>query len=463
MIFSVQEHKKGKYMDLKLISTTYEGNIRHTTEKVIPFIDDGGRENKLINLYPQVKYQKMEGFGGAITDSAAYIYSLMNPEQKKQMLNEYFGKNNMKYRFVRIPIDSCDFSLEHFEADGDENDATFEKFSFDRVEKYILPMLMDAEIAYGGKLEIMLSPWSPPAYMKTNGERNHGGKLKECYWKRWAEYICRYIEEYRNRGFNVTMLTLQNEPKAVQTWDSCIFTAEEEKVFLRDYVWPSLVAHRLNDIEIYIWDHNKERAFEWAETIIDGETDHMIAGLAFHWYSGDHFEALQMIRERFPKKKLLLSEACIEFSKYSADDNLANAQKYAHDIIGDLNSGMSTFLDWNLVLDEKGGPNHVNNFCDAPYMLDIASGTLLPRELQSYIWHFSHFIETGTIRIGVSRYSDLIEIVAFANQDRIVVILLNRAKDPVDFYLRIKDRTAEIHLNPQSISSGVIQAVYGIN
>ena len=200
-------------MELRLISTTYEGKERITKEQTIPFCDDAGREDQLINLYPQVTYQRMDGFGGAITDSAAYIYSLMNPEQKKQMLGEYFGQGKMKYRFVRIPVDSCDFSLSHYEADGDEADASFESFSFARVEKYILPMLADAEAAYGGRLEIMLSPWSPPAYMKTNGERNHGGKLKACYWKRWAEYICRYVEEYRSRGFNVTMLTLQNEPK----------------------------------------------------------------------------------------------------------------------------------------------------------------------------------------------------------------------------------------------------------
>lgn len=109
-------------MELRLISTTYEGKERITREQTIPFCDDGGREEQLINLYPQVIYQQMDGFGGAITDSAAYIYSLMNPEQKKQMLDEYFGQGTMKYRFVRIPIDSCDFSLSHYEADGDEAD-----------------------------------------------------------------------------------------------------------------------------------------------------------------------------------------------------------------------------------------------------------------------------------------------------------------------------------------------------
>ncbi len=326
------------------------------------------------------------------------------------------------------------------------------------MEQYILPMLTDAERVYGSKLEIMLSPWSPPAYMKTNGERDHGGKLKHCYRKRWAEYLCRYIDEFRKRGFRVTMLTLQNEPKAVQTWDSCIYTAQEEKEFLRNFVWPSLVAHGMENIQIYIWDHNKERALEWAETIIDEETNPMIAGLAFHWYSGDHFEALQMIRERFPGKKLLLSEACIEFSKYSAAEHLKNAQKYAHDIIGDLNAGMSTFLDWNLVLNEQGGPNHVGNFCDAPFLFDASSGELAEQELQAYLWHFSHFLTPGAVRIGLSRYTEAIEATAFRIGGQIAVVLLNRTTQPLALYLRMQNACAPLTLPPQSIMTGVITA-----
>ena len=444
-------------MNLRYVSTVYEGRVRHTSEEVVPFVDDGGREEHLINLYPQIKYQKMEGFGGAITDSAAYVYSLMEREQKRQLLTEYFGTGNMKYRFVRIPIDSCDFSLEHYEADGDEEDALFTKFSFARIEKYILPMLIDAEKVYGGKLEIMLSPWSPPAYMKTNGERNNGGKLKARYWKRWAEYICRYIEEYRSRGFKVTMLTLQNEPKAVQTWDSCVYTAQEEKVFLRDYMWPALLSHGLNDIAVYIWDHNKERALEWAETIIDEETDHMIAGIAFHWYTGDHFEALRMIKERFPNKQLFLSEACVEFSKHSAGDSLLNAQKYAHDIIGNLNAGMSLFLDWNLLLDEIGGPNHVKNFCGAPYHFHISEKKLQEQESQSYIKHFSHYIEAGAVRIGLSRFTDKLEVTAFSKDNRIVFVLLNRTNSEMSVFIRLCDKCAEVTVQGNSIASGEIE------
>lgn len=363
----------------------------------------------------------------------------------------------MKYNQVRIPIDSCDFSLEHYEADSVPDDVEWKAFSFERVEKYILPLLDAAQEAYGGKLDIMLTPWSPPAYMKTNGERNHGGKLKEKYQAQWAEYICRYIEEYRARGYQVTKLTLQNEPKAVQTWDSCVYTAKEEKAFLKDYIWTALQKHHLDDIEIYIWDHNKERAFEWAEEIIDEETDHMIAGVAFHWYSGDHFEALRMIREKFPDKKLLLSEACIEYSKFAADDYLKNAQKYAHDLIGNLNQGLSTFLDWNLILDEEGGPNHVKNFCDAPFLYDTKKKELLQGNIADYLWHFSHFIEEGAVRIGVSRYTDDLEIAAFKQGEKIVFVLLNQTKKKIPAYIRLQDRCVTIEALPESIATGVIE------
>lgn len=443
-------------MKLKYTQTCYEKQIKNVTQQEIPFVPDEGRENELLNLYPQMRYQTMEGFGGAATDSAGYVFSKMNGEQQQRMLAQYFGADKMKYRLVRIPIDSCDFSIEHYEADSDPEDEGFEKFSFARVERYILPLLDAAQTAYGGKLDIMLSPWSPPSYMKTNGERNNGGKLKPQYRRRWAEYICRYIEEYRSRGYQVTKLTMQNEPKAVQTWDSCVYTAKEEKEFLKDYLFPAMQAHGLTDIEIYLWDHNKERAFEWAETILDADTEKMVAGIAFHWYSGDHFEALRMIREKYPKLKLMLSEACIEYSKFAADDYLKNAQKYAHDMIGNLNEGMSIFMDWNLVLDKQGGPNHVGNFCDAPYLFDIEEGVLREGNLQAYLWHFSHFIEPGAVRIGVSRYTDQLEAVAFQKDEKITFVILNRTKQELPLYVRIGDMCAKVMAAPESIASGEI-------
>lgn len=153
-------------MKLELFQTIYENNIISKTKDIFEFQPDEGRENQIINLYPEIEYQAIEGFGGAVTEAVGQVYSLMNEKQRQEMIHEYFGKEIMKYCMVRIPIDSCDFSVSHYEADSDEKDEKLENFSFLRVEKSILPVLDAAEKEHGKRIPIMLSPWSPPSFMK---------------------------------------------------------------------------------------------------------------------------------------------------------------------------------------------------------------------------------------------------------------------------------------------------------
>lgn len=287
----------------------------------------------------------------------------MDEKQKKQVIETYFSPEKMNYRLVRVHMDSCDFSLGTYEAMSDPEDIELKSFSFERTEKYILPMLEDAQKASGGNLKLMLTPWSPPAFMKTNGQRIYGGKLKPEYRGFWAEYICRYIKEFQDRGFQVQRISIQSETHAVQTWDSCLFTAEKEKVFLRDFLYPALQKHGYQDVEVFIWDHNKERIYERVRDTVDEQTKSMITGAAFHWYSGDHFEALDLVRESYPDLKLIMSESCLEYSRYNEENIGKVSNKLCHEIIGDLNHGMCAFYAWNLLLDEKGGPNHVGNYC----------------------------------------------------------------------------------------------------
>ena len=454
----MKDDKGGVNMQLSLITTMLCDNKKEVAKKDIAFIKDSGIENEVINIYPEIKYQKFEGFGGALTDSAGYVYSKMNSKQKEHLLETYFGKGQMNYQFARIHLDSCDFSLEHYEAMSDEKDTEMKSFSLERSEKYIFPLLEDVQKVLGEPIEIMVSPWSPPAFMKSNRERNHGGKLLEEYKAFWAEYICKYILEFKKRGYKVNKMTLQNEPKAEQTWDSCVYTAEEEKAFLKDFMYPALLRHNLSEVEIFIWDHNKERVFERTAAIIDEETDKMVAGIAFHWYSGDHFEAVDLVRQKYPNKKLALSEACIEYCKYGADDYLANAQKYAHDIIGNLNSGMHLFYDWNILLDQNGGPNHVNNYCDAPFLYDIERQQLIERNTLHYLKHFSQYIQPGAVRIAFSRYTDLLEVTVFENADgSIAAVVLNRSKMSLKANIRLEGLYAPLVIKPQSLSTCIIK------
>lgn len=441
------------------LTRTKDGNMNESCRQLLFTEDTDGIENEVVNLYPSIYFEEFEGFGGAITDSAAYVYAHMEEPQKKQLLETYFSDEKMKYRLVRVHMDSCDFSTEMYEAMSDPEDRKLESFSFARTEKYILPMLTDAQRAAGAPLELMLSPWSPPAFMKTNGSRKYGGSLKPEYADMWAEYICRYIKEFRKRGFTVRRISLQNEAKAAQTWDSCIYTAAQEKEFLENHMHQALVKHGLKEIEIFIWDHNKERAFERAAQTVSGKAAEMVAGVACHWYSGDHFESLDLLRRLYPDLRLIVSESCIEYSKFDGADESINAARLSHEIIGDLNHGVTAFYDWNILLDKNGGPNHVGNYCQAPFLYDTIQKELLPQQIQKHFYHFSHFIVPGAKRIGFSRYTEKLDMTAYKNPDgTLIVVMLNRGDEVIPVTLRLDGKIVAFGAEPGEILTGEIRS-----
>ncbi len=444
---------------MKLISTLYENNEKKVVTQECQSVKEiKGVESRVINLYPELTYQTFFGFGGAVTEAAGYAYSKLTKEQQEKAVECYYGKNGNRYRMVRSHIDSCDFSLGVYSAMSDPADTEMKSFTLARDEQYILPLLKAVKEKAENEIEIMLSPWSPPAFMKTNGEKIHGGQLKPEYRKFWAEYICRYIKEYEKKGYIVSRITVQNEPAATQTWDSCIYNAEEEKEFLRDYLYPTLVEQNLGHIKLFIWDHNKELMYERAKAIIDDTTDTMVSGVAFHWYTGDHFEAINLTREVFPDKELIFTEGCVEYSRFGTNQ-LENAQMYAHDILGNLNGGMNAFIDWNIFLDEKGGPNHVGNHCDAPIMVDTEQGTFHTNLSYDYIGHFSRYILPGAKRIALTKYTYDLEATAFLNTDgSVVMTALNRTEKDIPAVIRMNGNLIELNIAKQAIATLVIPA-----
>lgn len=442
-------------MELKIYTTVLVNQQVTKEESTVLFVEDAeGVENEVINLYPDVTYQTIEGFGGAMTEAACYAMSKLPEAKREEILKSYFGEDGIGYRFLRTHIDSCDFSLGNYSAMSDESDKDMKSFSLERDEQLLIPAIKRVMDICKEPVSVMLTPWSPPSFMKTNGQKNGGGKLKQEYYPIWAAYICRYISEYKQRGINVTMLSVQNEPKAVQTWDSCVFTAAEERVFLKDHLWPALRQSGLGDVQVLIWDHNKERVYERAMELIDNGTDDMIAGVAFHWYSGDHFEALRLVSERFADKRLVFTEGCVELAHYSAVPELSKARRYAHDIIGNLNNGMHLFIDWNLALDELGGPNHVNNYCDAPIICDTQAGDFKKRLTFDYIGHFSKYIMPSAKRMAYTKYTDTLDVTAAKNADgTIAVVVMNKLSESQKAVFRLDGQKAEIDLKADSITT----------
>lgn len=406
----------------------------------------------VVNVYPDVTYQTMRGFGGAFTEASAHNYAKMTEEKKKEVINAYFGKDGLGYHFGRLHMNSCDFGLGNYTY-IEEGDTSLESFDISHDKEQIIPMIKDAMGTSKEKLEFLLSTWSPPAFMKTNKDMQNGGKLEAEYYPVWANYFVKFIQAYKKEGIDVSYLTIQNEPLAKQTWDSCIYTAEEEGDFAGNYLGPALEKAGLSDIGIFIWDHNKEEAYHRVKTSLQElNARKYVKGVAMHWYTGDHFEAIEIIREMYPELEVFFTEGCVEYSRFADSGEIEKAEMYAHDILGNLNAGITASIDWNLILDEKGGPNYVGNFCAAPIMYDTESGEYEKRLTYYYIGHFSRYIKPGAVRIGTTRYTDKIEVCAFLNPDgERVLVLLNKTDEKVPVTVREDGCGMETEMEPHSI------------
>ena len=206
------------------------------------------------SVYPNCKGQRIEGFGGAFTEAAAYNYQKLPQDKQEALMQAYFGEQGLRYSVGRTHMGSCDFALGNYACISSENDPVF---NTQRDEGYLLPMLRDAGAAAGKPIGLLLSPWSPPAFMKTNGDMNHGGKLREENRSLWAKCMARYVAFYKSHGCDVQMVSIQNEPAATQTWDSCLYSGTEEGEFAA-YLRRALDAADCADVKILAWDHNKD-------------------------------------------------------------------------------------------------------------------------------------------------------------------------------------------------------------
>ncbi len=429
--------------------------VRQETYETSLVPDSKAQEMDVVNVYPRKRYQVIQGFGAALTESAGYTLARMSREKQKEIVESCYGRDGLGYTLGRIHMDSCNYC-----AVEDPGDAAFGDFTLERDAKYVQPLIKMAEEALGQPVSLLLSPWSPPAFMKETGVRNGGGHLRrECY-QAYADYVVKYITAYQKQGIQISCMTVQNEPLAVQTWDSCEYTAEEEKEFLRDYLYPALKENGLAHVKLYIWDHNKERVYERACEIVDETTRDMVAGVAYHWYSGDHFATLQMVREDFPELLLMRSEGCVEYARGAehVPDDMRHARLYAHDLIGDLNHGMNSWLDWNLVLDEQGGPNHVGNFCNAPVMCDTTTDTVEVKPMFHAIGQFSKYIRPGAVRIGCSSFSPEVEVTAAQNPDgSVAVVILYTGRGRRMIHLRTEGMITRVVVPENSISTVVLE------
>ena len=415
---------------------------------------------------PTIKLNKYEtrqeilGFGGSFTEAAASVYDKLDTEKKEEIIKAYFGEQGNGYSMARTHINSCDFSLGNYSYCDTPGDTELNYFSISRDKELLIPFVQDAMDHANTPIHILASPWSPPAWMKTNGQMNHGGKIKDEYRTAWASYFCKYINAYEKEGIPIWGISVQNEPAAKQRWDSCIYTAEEERDFIRDYLGPALESRNLLDKKVIIWDHNRDIMVERARTVLnDPEAAKYVWGTGFHWYNGDHFDAVQKVHDEFPGKHLIFTEGCQENGPHIGSWDLG--ERYATSIINDLNRWTVAWIDWNLILDERGGPNHVGNYCSAPIIVDIRSQDILYQSSYYYLGHFSRFIKRGDKIIGCEcKTDDLLALAAVNTSGIVTAVVMNKKDVSAEFKYQNGDTNIPLSIPGRSIVTLVDDSIH---
>lgn len=407
---------------------------------------------------PNHTFQTMIGIGGALTDASAETFAKLTKAQQQEFMQAYYSPTQgIGYTLGRTNINSCDFSSDTYTyvADGDRELKTFD---LKHDEKYKMPFIKQAIAAAGGKLTLYVSPWSPPAWMKDNKNMLQGGKLLAEFRQPWADYYVKFIKAYEKAGIPVWGLTVQNEPMAKQKWESCIYTAEDERDFVKGFLGPTLKKSGLGDKKLIGWDHNRDLMYQRASTIFDDpEASKYYWGLGFHWYetwtgSSMQFDNLRRVHETYPDKALVFTEGCVENFKLDNINDWKLGERYGNSLINDFNAGTAAWTDWNILLDETGGPNHVGNFCYAPVIGNTKTGKLIYTNIYYYIGHFSKFIRPGAKRIAVASSRDVLQATAFLNTDgKVAVVVMNQTEKEQPFQLWIKGQAAQTMSRPHSI------------
>ena len=474
-----------EYNNVRIIQTSRDGD-KLSEKGVIKLTKNISENLPVLNVMPEKTYQKILGFGGSFTESSAYVLNQLSPEKRNQVIHSYFSDAGAAYTLTRTHMNSCDFSVSSYSYAPDSGDIELENFSVNEDLNDLIPLIKDAKSVSKNGFKIIASPWTAPPWMKDNNAW-FGGSLKPEYYKTWALFFSKYIKAYAKHGIDIWGITVENEPLGNgDNWESMIFTPESMTHFVKNFLGPQFKNDDINT-KILIYDQNRDHLKEWANYILnDSVAAKYVWGTAVHWYSSTtnwYPEALNEIHNSFPDKHLLHTEGCIdsEVPVWQNDDwywqkeatdwgytwapeedkhlhpKYVPVYRYARDIIGGLNSWLEGWIDWNIVLDDKGGPNHVKNWCLAPVIVKPETDEVYYTPMFYILNHFSKYIRSGAYRIGIENNIKDLMITACKNKNgEIVVEILNQTNKSKKFHVKIGSKSAKMEIPANALQTAIL-------
>ena len=467
-------------------------DVYETSEKgnALTLIRDFKPAKKSLTIHVDLdkQFQKITGFGGSFTEASAFLLTKLSPENRKKILEAYFGKEGANYSLTRTHIASCDFSLGNYTYAKVENDLKMKHFSIEDDKNDLIPMILDAQKTSKEGFKIIASPWTATPWMKDN-KSFVGGKLLPEFDDAFALYFSKYLTSYKKEGIDIWGITVMNEPHGNgNNWESTLFSPKEMTDFVQNHLGPKLAKDGWGKVNIFGYDQNRAGLKEWVDEMYrDKKSSRYFAGTAMHWYEStyDYFpDALQYAHKKAPEKYLIETEGCVDsevpkwrddawYWKKEATDwgwdwasekdrhlhpKYAPVNRYATDIIGCLNNYVDGWIDWNMVLDRQGGPNWFKNWCVAPVIVDPDMDEVYFTPLYYVMAHFSKFMRPGAVKIGCEINHKEVMATAVKNPDgSIVIAVFNPTKAKYTISININKEIKKITIDAKALQTIVIK------
>ena len=523
------------------ILLTSESGHKLASMDAEPF-QSGRADGTVISVDPHSTKQTIDGIGTSFTESSAFVLAHLDPERRRDVMQQIYGESGANFTLARTHIGSCDFTVEGKYSYADKpDDVDLKAFSiapdaagFDpadypgiRDASYdLLPMIREA-LAVKRKqkdpeLRIMASAWTAPPWMKNietwyvppspeNDWQGDGGWLKPDYLSTYADYLLKYLDAYESAGVKIWGLTPVNEPNGNGGhWESMRFSPESQNDFVKHHLGPLLRQSSHSDARLLVYDQNRDGLEDWTDVIFaDPQAANHVYGVAVHWYSSTfkvYQDAFERVHAKFPEFTIIHTEGCIDNLGNDAPGGIedpagfkesgwfkndafwwnANAtdwaysatwagpaaadhpiytpvHRYARDIIVSLDHWVSGWVDWNIVLDKDGGPNHVGNFCGAPIMIDTATQEVYYTPIYYVLAQFSRTIRPGDHAVRTRRTldglgADALHACATINDNALLSVqVLNTTKKVIAYKLQIAESYADITIPANSLQTVRVQ------
>jgi glucosylceramidase len=407
-----------------------------------------------IDVNDDQQYQPIDGFGFAVTGGSAQLLMRMDPAQRGALLRELFAASgeDIAVSHLRVSIGSSDMNGNVYSYDDlpeGQTDGEVAKFSLGPDRMDVIPILKEI-LAINPHIRILGSPWSAPAWMKTN-QNSKGGTLKPEFYGAYAEYFVKYIQAMKAEGIPIDAVTVQNEPLNPKNTPSMVVFAAQEDTFIAKYLGPAFQRAGI-DTKILLYDHNADAPSYPLSILADHEASKFVDGIAFHLYGGD-VSTLTKVHDEYPNKNLYLTEQSVT---EAPGDPLGIAAAVSWVMVGATRNWSRNVLLWNLAADPNNGPHTNNGGCTGCRGAITLDGNKVTRNVAYYtVAHFSKFVPPASVRIGSNELEQLGDVAFRTPDGKIVLVLSNTANFPTTVSVRYHGKVFTTTLPEESVGTYV--------